>query len=450
MTNQADLSPRGPAGLIETGYEIGQDNIQPSIGPFGLDIHNPVFVISGLTIVAFVFLVLALPEQAGALFEWLLPALTSTFDWFFLVAANIFVLVCVALMISPLGKVRLGGMDAKPDYSYSGWFAMLFAAGMGIGLMFFGVAEPIEHFTTSLADDAGTPDSWAPLAGAQGTRRGAPPRHGRHHLPLGPAPLGDLRDRRALVGAVHLQQGPAAQRSLDVLPDLRRAGLGLDRPRHRYAGGLRDPVRPGHLARHRRRAGERRSRLPVRRPGERRLQGGVDHRHHRDRARLGGLGHGCRRQAAFRDQHDACRAAVAVRHRYRPDGRDRHRLLRQSGRLSRVSADAVQSVRPRRRQLPRRAGRLLLGLVDLLVAVRRDVHRPHQPGPDRARVHLMRAADPLGRLGAVDDRVRRHRRRHAERGLSGRSPTRRWSSSCSACSTTWRWPGSPRSSRSCW
>ena len=126
------------------------------------------FVISGLTVVVFVFFALALPEQAGALFEWLLPALTSTFDWFFLVAANIFVLVCVALMISPLGKVRLGGMDAKPDYSYSGWFAMLFAAGMGIGLMFFGVAEPIEHFTTSLADDAGTPDSWAPLAGAVG------------------------------------------------------------------------------------------------------------------------------------------------------------------------------------------------------------------------------------------------------------------------------------------
>jgi betaine/carnitine transporter, BCCT family len=168
MSDQADLSPTGAAGLIETNYEIGQDNIQPRLGPFGLDIHNPVFVISGLTIVLFVFFTLALPDQAGALFEWLRPALTSTFDWFFLIAADIFVLLCLALMISPLGKVRLGGVDARPDYSYSGWFAMLFAAGMGIGLMFFGVAEPIEHFSTSLADDAGTPDSWAPLAGAAG------------------------------------------------------------------------------------------------------------------------------------------------------------------------------------------------------------------------------------------------------------------------------------------
>ena len=50
MSDQADLSPTGAAGLIETDYEIGQDNIQPRLGPFGLDIHNPVFVISGLTI----------------------------------------------------------------------------------------------------------------------------------------------------------------------------------------------------------------------------------------------------------------------------------------------------------------------------------------------------------------------------------------------------------------
>ena len=168
MTDTVGHAPDGPANLIDTDYEIGQDNIQPTLGPFGLDVHNPVFMISGLTIVAFVFFTLALPEQAGALFGWLRPAITSTFDWFFLSAVNIFVLVAVGLIISPLGKVRIGGMDAKPDYSYPGWFAMLFAAGMGIGLMFFGVAEPISHFSSSLAEDAGSPASWAPLAGAAG------------------------------------------------------------------------------------------------------------------------------------------------------------------------------------------------------------------------------------------------------------------------------------------
>jgi len=168
MSNGTERAADGPVALIETDYKIGQDNIQPKLGPFGLDIHNPVFVISGLTIVAFVFFALALPEQAGALFGWLRPAATSTFDWFFLLGANVFVLLCVFLIFSPLGKVRLGGVDAKPDYSYPGWFAMLFAAGMGIGLMFFGVSEPISHFSSSVAEGAGSPDSWAPLAGAAG------------------------------------------------------------------------------------------------------------------------------------------------------------------------------------------------------------------------------------------------------------------------------------------
>ena len=165
---QTDLVPEGPANLIETDYTLGQDNIQPKLGPFSLDIHNPVFVISGLTIVAFVFFALALPAQAELFFGWLRPALTSTFDWFFLVAGDIFVLVALALIVTPLGKVRIGGMDATPDYSYAEWFAMLFAAGMGIGLMFFGVAEPISHFLSSVGEDAGAPDSWAPLAGAPG------------------------------------------------------------------------------------------------------------------------------------------------------------------------------------------------------------------------------------------------------------------------------------------
>ncbi len=168
MTVEPNLAPEGPANPIETTYTLGQDNIQPTLGPFGLDIHNPVFMISGLTIILFVVLALALPEQAEAFFGWLRPAVTSTFDWVLLSASNIFVLLAIVLVISPLGKVRIGGMDAKPDYSYSGWFSMLFAAGMGIGLMFFGVSEPISHFSSSIAEGAGSPESWAPLGGAAG------------------------------------------------------------------------------------------------------------------------------------------------------------------------------------------------------------------------------------------------------------------------------------------
>ncbi len=144
-----ESTPTDVSNVVETDYEIGQDNVEGNVGPFGFDIHNPVFMISGLSIVAFVFYALALPEQASALFGWLRPWLTSTFDWFFLGAANLFVLFCLFLIVSPWGAVRLGGKTAKPDYTYLGWFAMLFAAGMGIGLMFFGVLEPVYHMAIS-------------------------------------------------------------------------------------------------------------------------------------------------------------------------------------------------------------------------------------------------------------------------------------------------------------
>ena len=123
-------------------YEVGQDNIQI----LGLDIHNPVFLISGVTIVAFVIGVLMFQEASAEALGALRPWLTSTFDWVFMGAANLYVLFCLLLVVTPVGRVRLGGKDAKPDYSYAGWFAMLFAAGMGIGLMFFGVLEPVYHF----------------------------------------------------------------------------------------------------------------------------------------------------------------------------------------------------------------------------------------------------------------------------------------------------------------
>ncbi|APX25073.1 MAG: BCCT family transporter [Rhodobacteraceae bacterium] len=159
MDDQGIPAPEGPADIIETDYEIGQDNIETKIGPFGLDIHNPVFLISGLTVIAFVFYALALPEQAGAAFTWLFDFATKTFDWYFVGAANIFVIFCLVLVVTPVGKVRLGGADATPDYGYPGWFAMLFAAGMGIGLMFFGVLEPVYHMAVS--SPLGTPSPFA-------------------------------------------------------------------------------------------------------------------------------------------------------------------------------------------------------------------------------------------------------------------------------------------------
>ncbi len=97
-------------------------------------------------ILAFVLLSISFQTEAKDFFTWLRPWITSRFDWVFMIAGNIFVLFALALIISPWGHIKLGGPDAKPDFSYLGWFAMLFAAGMGIGLIFFGVLEPVFHF----------------------------------------------------------------------------------------------------------------------------------------------------------------------------------------------------------------------------------------------------------------------------------------------------------------
>jgi len=172
VTTAGIPAPDGAADVIDTDYEIGQDNHEGSVGPIGFDIHNPVFAISGVSIVAFVFYTLALPEQSGALFSWLFSSVTKNFDWFFISVGNIFVLFCLILIVTPLGKVRLGGSDAAPDYTYLGWFSMLFAAGMGIGLMFYGVSEPLSHFSSSLGGTAlgenGVRTDWAPLGAAAG------------------------------------------------------------------------------------------------------------------------------------------------------------------------------------------------------------------------------------------------------------------------------------------
>jgi betaine/carnitine transporter, BCCT family len=138
----------------ETDYEAGQDNVQV----LGMDMHNPVFFISAVLILAFVIGTLIFPAEAKTALDGAKGWTIDNFDWLFMVGANIFVLFCIALIFLPVGKIRLGGDDARPDFSTLSWFAMLFAAGMGIGLMFWSVAEPVGYYT----DWFGTPLNVAP------------------------------------------------------------------------------------------------------------------------------------------------------------------------------------------------------------------------------------------------------------------------------------------------
>ena len=161
-------APDGPANLIDTDYVIGQDNVTSTKFGIDFDLHGKVFTISSLMILFFVIVTLAFQNQVAPIFNTMFSFLTGSLDWFFILAANIFVILAVALIFTPLGRVRLGGANAKPDFSYAGWFAMLFAAGMGIGLMFYGVAEPMTHFGTSFEGG-----SSAPLGGMAGNEQGA-------------------------------------------------------------------------------------------------------------------------------------------------------------------------------------------------------------------------------------------------------------------------------------
>lgn len=159
-----------PESAIQTGYEVGQDNLDGRLGPLGYSVHNPVFLISALCVIAFVVFTLALPSLAGDVFSAVFSSVTKGFDWFFIGAADVFVILCLVLVVSPFGRIRLGGAAAVPDFGYLSWFSMLFAAGMGIGLMFYGVSEPLSHFGSAAggmqtgADGVRT--DWSPLGAA--------------------------------------------------------------------------------------------------------------------------------------------------------------------------------------------------------------------------------------------------------------------------------------------
>ncbi len=137
------------------------------------DINWNVFSTAALVIIAFVIFTLSFQSTAELLFLKLRDVLTDQLGWLLIAVANIILIVAVVLAISPVGKVRLGGVNKRPEYSYGAWFSMLFAAGMGIGLLFYGVAEPLAHFQSAIGGPTevnGQRTDFAPLGGALDNR----------------------------------------------------------------------------------------------------------------------------------------------------------------------------------------------------------------------------------------------------------------------------------------
>ena len=147
MTRQhSNLPEQDPLDPIEQRSRgrrrLGNHNI---IG-YGFDFHPEVFLVSAGLVLLFVLVTLIFREPAEAAFGSIQTFIAEAMGWFLILAVSLFLGVSVLLACGKFGKIRLGGQSAKPEFSTFSWVAMLLSAGMGTGLMFWSVAEPIYHF----------------------------------------------------------------------------------------------------------------------------------------------------------------------------------------------------------------------------------------------------------------------------------------------------------------
>ena len=129
----------------------------------GMIVNPAVFLPTALISLAVIIYSVIAPQSSAELFAAIRSGVVAHFDWFLMSVGNLLLLFCIVVALSPLGKIRLGGKGASPDYSRLSWFSMLFGAGMGIGLVFYGVGEPVTHYASSLAGGAG---AWTGLRAA--------------------------------------------------------------------------------------------------------------------------------------------------------------------------------------------------------------------------------------------------------------------------------------------
>jgi choline/glycine/proline betaine transport protein len=115
---------------------------------YGFDIHPQVTIVSIVLLVVFIAATLLFPSQAEDIFDTALGGITKNAGWFLIAAANIFVVAALIFAFGRYGNLKIGGVEAQPEFTKPAWYAMLLSAGMGIGLLFWSVAEPISHLST--------------------------------------------------------------------------------------------------------------------------------------------------------------------------------------------------------------------------------------------------------------------------------------------------------------
>src|ERR671914_2818568 len=111
-------------------------------------IDPQVFLIAAVISVAFVLVGVLWTDELATIVEDVLGWIVENFGWFFVLSTVAFLLFVAFLALTRYGRIRLGADDDRPEFRTVSWIAMMFSAGMGIGLMFYGVAEPISHFSS--------------------------------------------------------------------------------------------------------------------------------------------------------------------------------------------------------------------------------------------------------------------------------------------------------------
>ncbi len=113
------------------------------------------FFISLFLISTFIGVTLVNLDTASNLFNSTQSFIANNFGWLIILSANGFLIFCIWIAISQFGEIRLGGTDAKPEFNFINWIAMLFSAGLGIGVIFYSVAEPVSHLSSSALFEEG-------------------------------------------------------------------------------------------------------------------------------------------------------------------------------------------------------------------------------------------------------------------------------------------------------
>ncbi len=119
----------------------------------------PVFIPAVVVTLLLVIGTISNPELAGEVFSSTLAFITTNFGWFYMLSVAFFLVFIVGIAMTPWGSIKLGPDHAEPQYSFPAWFAMLFSAGYGIALLFFGVAEPVLHYASPPAGAGETVDA---------------------------------------------------------------------------------------------------------------------------------------------------------------------------------------------------------------------------------------------------------------------------------------------------